>query len=256
MLTLSHICLLCFYPWGAAQVYTYFLRTIGGIDENLEQLDDVINNKFIPSLFGREITDNERDIIALPIKNGGLGIRKVSENADIAHEASKKITSPLVNEIMKQSDTLPSTDAVSQARSSTIHIIKANEAKKIEEVTKSQTEGLQRKLEQHSHPGASSWLGALPLEDHAFNLNKGEFRDALSLRYNSQPKNLPSKCCCGAKFDVTHALNCHRGGFVNARHDNIKNLEAKMLQSVCNDVEVEPQLQPVSSGKTTNGQQT
>ena len=92
----------------------------------------------------------------------------------------------------------------------------------------------------------SSWLNALPLEEQSFNLNKGEFRDALSLRYNHTPRNLPSKCPCGEKFNVTHALNCKRGGFVNARHDNIKNFEARKM--VANDVEVEPQLQPVTGG--------
>jgi hypothetical protein len=88
----------------------------------------------------------------------------------------------------------------------------------------------------------------LPLEDQRFNLNKAEFRDALSLRYNVLPRNLPQRCPCGEKFSVTHALNCKRGGFINARHDNIKNFEAKMLQSVGNDVEVEPHLQPVTDG--------
>ena len=40
-------------------------------------------------------------------------------------------------------------------------------------------------------------------------------------------------------------MNCHRGGFINARHDNIRNFEAQLLKQVCNDVEIEPQLQPI-----------
>ncbi len=58
-------------------------------------------------------------------------------------------------------------------------------------------------------------------------------------------KNLPSECPCGEPFNTTHALNCHKGGFVNARHDNVRDLEASLLKSVCNDVEIEPPLQPV-----------
>ena len=210
-------------------------------------MDEAINNKFIPSLFGREITDNERDIISMPVKHGGLGIRKISENADVAHEASKTITTPLVKKIVEQSTVLPSEEEVTKAKSTTIGMIKANEAAAIEETKSKQNQDIQRVLEQNSQPGASSWLGALPLQEHAFNLNKGEFIDALSLRYNIQPRNMPSTCPCGASFNVTHALNRHKGGFVNIRHDNIKNLEAKLLQMVCNDVEVEPQLQPVVS---------
>ena len=43
-------------------------------------------------------------------------------------------------------------------------------------------------------------------------------------------------------------MNCHRGGFINARHDNIRNFDCKLLQNVCRDVEIEPQLQKVSGG--------
>ena len=34
-------------------------------------------------------------------------------------------------------------------------------------------------IEQLRQPGGSTWLGVMPLEKHGFNLNKGEFRDAL-----------------------------------------------------------------------------
>ena len=104
---------------------------------------------------------------------------------------------------------------------------------------------MQSNLEQLSEPGASSWLGALPLQDQDFNLTKGEFQDALALRYQRQVKNLPSKCPCGQTYTVTHALNCHLGGFVNARHDHIRNMECNLLKSVVQDVECEPLLHPV-----------
>ncbi len=39
-------------------------------------------------------------------------------------------------------------------------------------------------------------------------------------------------------------MNCHRGGFINNRHDNIRDYEASLLKKVCNDVQVEPPLQP------------
>ena len=42
-------------------------------------------------------------------------------------------------------------------------------------------------------------------------------------------------------------MNCHHGGFINARHDNIRNLECELLKSVVNDVECEPMLQPVTN---------
>ena len=59
--------------------------------------------------------------------------------------------------------------------------------------------------------------------------------------------NLPSLCVCGDSFDITHAMDCHSGGFVNARHDNIRDFEASLLSQVCIDVETEPHIQPVTT---------
>ena len=95
--------------------------------------------------------------------------------------------------------------------------------------------------------GASSWLNALPLEKHGFVLNKLEFRDAIALRYNKHLYGLPSLCVCGNSFNVTHIMNCKRGGFINIRHDAIRDFEASLLSKACADVEIEPHLQPVTS---------
>ena len=103
-----------------------------------------------------------------------------------------------------------------------------------------------RSVEQTQQPGASSWLGALPLKSQGMNLSKEEFQDALCLRYDKNLKNLPSKCACNMDFTVTHAMNCKKGGFINARHDNIRDFDCKLLEKVCTDVESEPHLQPVN----------
>ena len=42
-------------------------------------------------------------------------------------------------------------------------------------------------------------------------------------------------------------MNCKKGGFVSARHDNIRDFEARLLAQVCKDVEVEPPLQALSN---------
>ena len=103
-----------------------------------------------------------------------------------------------------------------------------------------------RIVEQTSQPGASNWLSVLPLSEHGFVLNKREFRDAMCLRYNRDLKGLPSNCPCGQTFDVNHAMNCKKGGFVIIRHNDIRDFEANLLSKVCNDVETEPALQPIT----------
>ena len=93
---------------------------------------------------------------------------------------------------------------------------------------------------------ASGWLNVLPLEDEGYVLSKEEFRNALDLRYNKSIPNPPSQCPCGKSFNPTHAMVCKTGGFIHARHDNVKNLEASLLSRVCKDVAIEPSLLPVT----------
>ena len=208
----------------------------------------MVDNTFIPELFGCNITKEEREIIALPIRDGGLGLRLVSQNADFSYDVSVKTTTPLTDNIIAQSQYLPGNDEVKKAKTNALILKKSRDKKFKNSVIDKQSTHIKRSIEQTAEPGASSWLGALPLQQHGFNLNKCEFQDALCLRYDKPLKNIPSKCACGADFNITHAMNCHRGGFVNARHDNIRNFEYKLLENVCNDVEIEPQLHKVVAG--------
>ena len=69
---------------------------------------------------------------------------------------------------------------------------------------------------------------------------------------------MASKCDFGNNFSVKHALSCPKGGFPIIRHNEIRNLTAMLLTEVCNDVCLEPELQPVTSeplaGATANCQ--
>ena len=75
-----------------------------------------------------------------------------------------------------------------------------------------------------------------------FTLTKREYWDAIHLRYNWPLPRLPSSCACGARFDVSHALLCKKGGFITQRHNELRDLTGDLLSEVCNDVCVEPQL--------------
>ena len=94
--------------------------------------------------------------------------------------------------------------------------------------------------------GSSSWLSALPLEEYGLTLHKGAFRDALALRYGWTPSNLPTYCACGAAMSVEHALSCPKGGLPIARHNEVRDTVAGWMGEVCNNITVEPALQPIS----------
>ena len=93
---------------------------------------------------------------------------------------------------------------------------------------------------------ASSWLTAIPLSEEGYDLTKQLFWDLIRIRYGWTHTRLPSNCECGNKFDVQHALSCKKGGFVSLRDNVIRNITSILLNEVCKDVRVEPQLQQIT----------
>ena len=89
--------------------------------------------------------------------------------------------------------------------------------------------------------GASSWLTAIPIQEHGFALHKSAFQGAVALRYGWDPDRLPFYC----------ALSCNKGGFPSLQHNEIRDLTASLVSEVCSNVAVEPHLQPLS-GKELN----
>ena len=104
-------------------------------------------------------------------------------------------------------------------------------------------------VELASEKGASNWLSVLPVEEHGFHLSRGDFRDALCMRYGWMLPNLPSKCVCGSAFNVDNAIVCSKGGFPTLRHNQIRDITADLLTEVCHDVAIEPMLQPLTGEK-------
>ena len=64
---------------------------------------------------------------------------------------------------------------------------------------------------------------------------------------------MPSTCVCGDNYNPDHAMICRQGGFIIQRHNKLRDLEAELLTSVCNDVEIEPVLQDVTGESLNNG---
>ena len=122
---------------------------------------------------------------------------------------------------------------------------------RLTELQDSLPEKIQRALELANEKGPSSWLTVIPVKDLDFTLNKREFRDAIRLRYDWSIPDCPSVCVCGTSFSIDHAMVCKRGGFVIQRHNELRDLEAELLDMVCSDVEVEPGLQHFT-GETLN----
>ncbi|CAM1309822.1 Uncharacterised protein r2_g1998 [Pycnogonum litorale] len=229
--------------------WVYLLRTMPETSTYFTTVENAIRLQLIPALTGRPPpTDNERELMELPTRDGGLGIIGSDLSAlKTQYTNSRKITMPLIELIKNQNIELgiaPTT--ISEIKLKVRSEKFRDEKMKVEKIRKKLPAQLQRTLDLAAEKGASSWLTALPIRDHGFTLHKSAFRDALCLRYGWIPKNLPMYCECGNSFTIQHALSCSKGGFPIMRHNEIRDMMASLLKDLCHDVSVEPPLQPLT----------
>ena len=184
---------------GLSSKWTYLSRTVSDIDLLLEPLEAAIRQNFLPALTGQNAcNDLERELLALPVRLGGLGIAIPSSRAKCHNSASRKITGPHKDLILQQSNEFPAetkntqTRIKNQLRTERRHHHKTSATS----LTDSLSETSKRAMAISTEKGASSWLCTLPIDDHGLALHKGAFRDALCLRYGWHPQHLPSHCRC------------------------------------------------------------
>ena len=241
------------YTFGLKHRWTYFLRTLPDIQDLLQPLENAITKVFLPALTEHDCTPLEREILALPVRKGGLGVTNPCQQADLEYAASTKVTAPLVEQIQLQAHELPDESRIQKLKQMVRK--EKNDAinEKAEVINRSASQRVKRMLEFASEKGASTWLTVIPMLEMGFNLNKREFKDGLKLRYDWPFKDNPSKCVCGESFNTDHAMICRRGGFIIQRHNELRDLEAELLNIVCNDVQIEPVLQEINGEALNSG---
>ena len=73
------------------------------------------------------------------------------------------------------------------------------------------------------------------------------------MRYDWRIPNTPSYCLCGVKNDINHALMQKRRVCDDETLNCIRDLEAELMQEVCSDVRIEPELMPLDNNLMRNG---
>ena len=137
--------------------------------------------------------------------------------------ASQQISAPLVDQIINQAHQFD--DCHSAQQNIKRRIQRAKHTKQKEDAQNIQCNlptTLQQSMELSQENGASTWLIALPIDEHRFALHEAAFRDSLSLRYGWPLQNSPFHCTCGQPFSVEHALTCRAGGFLAVRHNEVR----------------------------------
>ena len=169
------------------------MRTIPRVSELLKPLEEAIALKFIPALVGRVVSaKEERALLALPVRLGGLGIVDPQSVSGSEFAASEKITSPLVALMVRHELSFDAgvLDAQRLAKSDVVASKHQAQEGKAVSVCDALPADLKRIVSLSGDKGAFPWLSALPVEEHGFALHKSAFHDAICLRYGWLPTGL------------------------------------------------------------------
>ena len=201
-------------------------------EENFCPLREAINESFIPNLFAAPISEYETNLVCRPSRFGGLGINDPVKTAAWNFDISKKAASVLSAAITEgcELDLDQHEQSVSNARREKKNFDSFWELDTVDllkHFPPDQKRCISRKIDFK----CSGWLSAIPIQGNHFEMSPDEFRDSIALRYGRVPVDLPSHCDADNEtFDVTHALNCARGGLVYARHNELRDLNCSLLE--------------------------
>ena len=205
----------------------------------------MINNKLIASFTENKFCENdERHLLSLPTKPGGMGIPIFSEISQTESRNSSQLTEEHVSLITRQERTY---NIEKESLKNIKHKIKLERQKYNQQKlvnTRSKLTTQQCRLNDiNIEQGASTWLTTLLIEDEGY---KQEFWDLVNIRYDWRLSRTPRTCGCGSNFNIEHALTWKKGGFITLRHNRLRNITASLLKVVCHDVRIEPILQKLT----------
>ena len=99
------------------QKWNFAMRTIPGLENYLQPLEDVISKDFLPDLLGCPIKQEIRELISLPPRLGGMGIINPIKAAVEEFKNSVRLTEQLTKKIVEQDkDGSINKDSVKEAR--------------------------------------------------------------------------------------------------------------------------------------------
>jgi len=234
------------------------------------KFDDLLR-QCVCNIANADLTDIQWIQASLPVRNGGLGIRRVASLAPSAFLASAAATHDLQDEILSRCHAIDDS-AVSQILLmwTTEHGASrpANEdAKKQRIWDKASVDadvaklksGLidrrhQARLLAISAPHSGDWLHAMPISSCGLRLDNEAVRVAVGLRLGSKLCE-EHQCPCGAPVDRegVHGLACRQSAGRSSRHYAINDLVYRALQRADIPATKEPAGLMRSDGKRPDG---
>ena len=212
--------------------WTFLQRTHEMKESMFEPLENMIKSQVIPTIFRWLPTNGEREITALPVRKGGLGIINPVEKAAPNYQVAKKATATLVESLKGNAPWDPTSHNrcfTSAAASYKADLDKQYDAKMKEINDNPRIDpAVKRAFKRASSFPTGHFLLAKPVKRNGATLSAAEFRDGVDLRYGRKPPDLPPECyACADSIPLTlqHALTCKKGGGIVGRHDIVLSYE-------------------------------
>ena len=236
----------------------------------LDRFDSLLRQG-LSNIVNVALSDQQWIQASLPVKDGGLGLRRVASLAPSAFLASAASTRPLQDQILSKCPSAPGYDdseiktawAIGHSLPCPADAAASNQhawdrPRVLTDIASLQSSACEARdkarLLAVTAPHSGDWLHALPISSCGLRLDDEAIRIAIGLRLGT---NLcePHPCPCGENVDCrgTHGLSCRRDAGRVVRHHNINDLLCRAFTRAGIPTAKEPSGLFVADGKRPDG---
>ena len=249
----------------------YLLRTsCGYLSPILKDFDRCLRSS-IENITNCHLDDHTFRQATLPVKFGGLGVRRAEDISLPAFIASCSKTAAIVSHLLPHRHTAPFLASLSEAvlswkaidsrlsepaasgfqKNWDYPVAELNLNKLIDRAS---TDLSRARLLAVSAPFAGVWLNAIPVPSLGLKLDNESLRISVALRLGAK-LSLPYSCVCGTAVEdsATHGLDCRRAAGKHARHSEVNSIIHRSLNTAGVPSHLEPVGMCRNDGKRPDG---